>query len=74
MLKVAPQLEMTLVELMFIDTKYCQELESGSDIPTTLDWEKTPEVAQFLKVFKAFTLHISGSTSVTSNMYLGEVF
>ena len=68
MLKAALQLEVAFVEFEIIDAKYCEELEKGSGIPTNLDLEKTREVAQFLEVFKASTLRISGSIYVTSNM------
>lgn len=51
MLKVALQLEKAFIELGIIDSKYCQELESGSDILTPLDWKKARKVAQFLRSF-----------------------
>ncbi|XP_058725940.1 zinc finger BED domain-containing protein RICESLEEPER 2-like [Vicia villosa] len=73
MLKAALPLQIAFLEFEISDAKYCEELEKGSGIPTALDWEKAREVAQFLEVFKASTLRISGSTYVTNNMYLEEI-
>ncbi|MCI12514.1 elongation factor 1-alpha, partial [Trifolium medium] len=72
MLKAALKLEKTFDELEATDSKYRKELEKRQDVPTFLDWEKAREISQFLEIFKASTLHISGSSYVKSNLYLRE--
>nr|KYP46648.1 Putative AC transposase [Cajanus cajan] len=61
-------------ELEMQDKKYIEELEKGKGVPTFGDWEFVRGILPFLKLFYDATMRISGSSYVTSNMYMFEAF
>ncbi|XP_057734179.1 zinc finger BED domain-containing protein RICESLEEPER 2-like [Arachis stenosperma] len=56
------------------DKKFVEELNKGRGIPSIQDWDYAKSVLPFLEIFYDATLRISGSSYVTSNLYMKEVF
>jgi hypothetical protein len=58
------------------DARFVKELnkEKEKGVPTLEDWYYARSVLPFLKLFYDCTLHLSGTSYVTSNMYMKEVF
>ena len=61
-------------ELEFHDTKYANELGKGIGLPSYEDWEYVESILPFLNIFYEATLRISGTSYVTSNMYMLEIW
>ncbi|XP_012570906.1 zinc finger BED domain-containing protein RICESLEEPER 2-like [Cicer arietinum] len=59
-----------------VDAKYVKELsrDKGLEVPLSKDWDFANTVLPFLKIFYDSTMHISGSSYVTSNIYMKDVF
>ena len=60
-------------EFEFHDKKYANELGKGIGLPSCEDWEYVEATLPFLSIFYEATLGISGTSYVTSNMYMLEV-
>lgn len=74
MLAAALKHEKTFEELCFLDQKYVNELTSkGKGVPTQDDWKRVREILPFLKMFYDATVRISGSSYLTSNIYMFEI-
>lgn len=74
MLVSASKHERTFEELSFRDKKYVNELtKKGKGVPTEEDWKHINLIIPFLKLFYDATLHISGSSYLTSNIYMFEI-
>ncbi|XP_025661444.1 zinc finger BED domain-containing protein RICESLEEPER 2-like [Arachis hypogaea] len=56
------------------DKKFVEELNKGRGVPLFQDWDYAKSVLPFLEMFYDATLRISGSSYVTSNLYMKEVF
>ncbi|KAL4381415.1 hypothetical protein AHAS_Ahas04G0131200 [Arachis hypogaea] len=56
------------------DKKFVEELNKGRGVPSIQDWDYAKSVLPFLEMFYDATLRISGSSYVTSNLYMKEVF
>ncbi|RYR09074.1 hypothetical protein Ahy_B05g077134 [Arachis hypogaea] len=56
------------------DKKIVEELNKGRGVPSIQDWDYAKSVLPFLEMFYDATLRISGSSYVTSNLYMKEVF
>ena len=57
------------------DKKFCAQMaKSNGGVPLEDDWEYSRYVLPFLKMFYDSTMHISGSSYVTSHMYMKGVF
>ncbi|XP_015948697.1 zinc finger BED domain-containing protein RICESLEEPER 2-like [Arachis duranensis] len=56
------------------DKKFVEELNKGKGIPSIQDWDYAKSVLPFLEIFYDATLRISGSSYVTSNLYMKEMF
>ncbi|CAK8563416.1 unnamed protein product [Lathyrus sativus] len=66
--------ERTFEELGFPDKRYVNELtKKGKGVPTKDDWKHINLIIAFLKLFYDATIHISGSSYLTSNIYMFEV-
>nr|KYP36627.1 Putative AC transposase [Cajanus cajan] len=74
MSKVALKHQKAFEELEMQDKKYIEELEKGKGVPTFGDFEFVRGILPFLKLFSDATMRISGSSYVTSNMYMFEAF
>ena len=61
-------------EFGFHDTEYANELGKGIGLPSYEDWGYVESILPFLSIFYEATLRISGTSYVTSNMYMLEVF
>jgi len=70
MLDFAFKHKMGFVELEFYDTKYANELGKGIGLPSYEYWEYVESILPFLSIFYEATLHISGNSYVTSNIYM----
>ena len=60
-------------ELEFHDTKYANELGKGIGLPSYEDWEYVESILPFMSIFYEALMRISGTSYVTSNMYMLEV-
>ncbi|XP_012574105.2 zinc finger BED domain-containing protein RICESLEEPER 2-like [Cicer arietinum] len=62
--------------LEIADAKYVKELskDKGPRVPLSKDWDFANTVLPFLRIFYDATVRISGSSYVTSNIYMKEVF
>ncbi|XP_057761076.1 zinc finger BED domain-containing protein RICESLEEPER 1-like [Arachis stenosperma] len=56
------------------DKKFVEELNKERRVPSIQDWDYAKSILPFLEMFYDATLHISGSSYVTSNLYMKEVF
>ncbi|XP_052108077.1 zinc finger BED domain-containing protein RICESLEEPER 1-like [Arachis duranensis] len=56
------------------DKKFVKELNKERGVPSIQDWDYAKSVLSFLEMFYDATLRISGSSYVTSNLYMKEVF
>ncbi|XP_025670227.1 zinc finger BED domain-containing protein RICESLEEPER 2-like [Arachis hypogaea] len=56
------------------DKKFVEELNKGRGVPSIQDWDYAKSVLPFLEMFYDATLRISGSSYITSNLYMKEVF
>ncbi|KAI5424397.1 hypothetical protein KIW84_030547 [Lathyrus oleraceus] len=74
MLKGALKHNKTFTELEFRDRKYFNEMSKDKGVPRPEDWEHVELILPFLQIFHEATERISGSSYVTSNMYMLEVF
>jgi hypothetical protein len=74
MLKGALKHNKTFTELDFRDRKYFNEMSKDRGVPRPEDWEHVELILPFLQIFHEATECISGSSYVTSNMYMLEVF
>jgi hypothetical protein len=74
MLKAALIHKMTFMELEFNDQIYVDELNSNKGVPTLEDWERVELILPFLSIFHEATMRMSGSSYLTSNLYMLEVF
>lgn len=61
-------------DLELQDKEYVHELEKGKGVPTCEDWNNARLILPFLKIFYEAMLRISGTSYVTSNVYMLEVF
>ncbi|CAK8565346.1 unnamed protein product [Lathyrus sativus] len=74
MLVSASKHEITFEELGFRDKRYVNELtKKGKGVSTKDDWKHINLTIPFLKLFYDATVHISGSSYLTSNIYMFEV-
>ncbi|XP_050899177.1 zinc finger BED domain-containing protein RICESLEEPER 2-like isoform X2 [Lathyrus oleraceus] len=74
MLVSASKHERTFKELSFRDKKYVSELtKKGKGVLTEEDWKHNNLIIPFLKLFYDATLHISGSSYLTNNIYMFEI-
>ncbi|CAI8610764.1 unnamed protein product [Vicia faba] len=74
MLVSASKHERTFEELGFQNKRYVNELtKKGKGVPTKDDWKHINLIIPFLKLFYDATVHISGSSYLTSNIYMFEV-
>ncbi|CAK8563656.1 unnamed protein product [Lathyrus sativus] len=74
MLVSASKHERTFEELCFRDKRYVNELTNkGKGVPMKDDWKHINLIIPFLKLFYDATIHISGSSYLTSNIYMFEV-
>ncbi|KAG5553647.1 hypothetical protein RHGRI_011517 [Rhododendron griersonianum] len=71
MLATAIKFQKAFERLEDEDPLYPLELSDGC--PTTRDWDAAHYFADFLQKFYDATVHLSGSTYVTSNMFFNEV-
>ncbi|XP_050875203.1 zinc finger BED domain-containing protein RICESLEEPER 1 [Lathyrus oleraceus] len=74
MLKGALKHNKTFTELEFRDQKYFNEMSKDKGVPRPEDWEHVELILPFLQIFHEATERISGSSYVTSNTYMLEVF
>ncbi|KAL4337771.1 hypothetical protein AHAS_Ahas12G0143500 [Arachis hypogaea] len=56
------------------DKKFVEELNKERGVPSIQDWDYAKSVLSFLEMFYDATLCIVGSSYVTSNLYMKEVF
>ncbi|KAL4394253.1 hypothetical protein AHAS_Ahas02G0133500 [Arachis hypogaea] len=56
------------------DKKFVEELNKGRGVPSIQLWDYAKSVLLFLETFYNATLRISGSSYVTSNLYMKEMF
>ncbi|CAL5212803.1 unnamed protein product [Lathyrus oleraceus] len=73
MLKGALKHNKTFTELEFRDRKYFNEMSKDKGVPRPEDWEHVELILPFLQIFHEATERISGSSYVTSNMYMLDV-
>ncbi|KAI5422039.1 hypothetical protein KIW84_045478 [Lathyrus oleraceus] len=74
MLVSASKYERTFKELSFRDKKHVSELtKKGKGVPTEEDLKHINLIIPFLKLFYDATVHISGSSYLTSNIYMFEI-
>ncbi|WVZ09209.1 hypothetical protein V8G54_013739 [Vigna mungo] len=75
MLEASLKYKDAFVLLDMQDTKFGIEMaKSNGGVPLEEDWEYARSILPFLKIFYDSTLRISGSSYVTSHMYMNEVF
>lgn len=74
MLEVALQFKDAFDLLKMIDKQFCIELIKDSGVPLEEDWKFARLVLPFFKMFYDSTLQICGSSYVTCNMHMKEVF
>ncbi|CAL1412563.1 unnamed protein product [Linum trigynum] len=55
------------------DKQFQNELEMKSGVPDSCDWDSARRMMKFLEQFYQFTLKVSGSKYITSNLFLPEV-
>ena len=64
----------TFIELEFTDQQYVIEMSKEKGVPTLKDWEEVGSILPFLKIFHDATMRVSGSSYLTNNLYMLEVF
>jgi hypothetical protein len=74
MLNVSLMHKMTFMKLEFNDQQYVDELTRGKWVPTSEDWEHVELILSFLSIFHESTMRMSGSSYLTSNLCMFEVF
>ncbi|BAT85021.1 hypothetical protein VIGAN_04251200 [Vigna angularis var. angularis] len=75
MLEASLKYKDAFVLLDMQDKKFSVEMaKSNGGVPLEEDWEYARSILPFLKMFYDSTLRISGSSYVTSHMYMKEVF
>ncbi|WVZ25696.1 hypothetical protein V8G54_004240 [Vigna mungo] len=75
MLETSLKYKDAFVLLDMQDKKFGDEMaKSNGGVPLEEDWEYARSILPFLKLFYDSTLRISGSSYVTSHMYMKEVF
>ncbi|WVZ14298.1 hypothetical protein V8G54_011864 [Vigna mungo] len=75
MLEASLKYKDAFVLLDMQDKKFGIEMaKSNGGVPLEEDWEYARSILPFLKIFYDSTLRISGSSYVTSHMYMNEVF
>ncbi|XP_019184812.1 PREDICTED: zinc finger BED domain-containing protein RICESLEEPER 2-like [Ipomoea nil] len=73
MLDAAQKFERAFERFEEIDHNYKHELVLNGGTPKEEDWGNVRKVSKFLQRFYEFTLKVSGTTYVTSNVYFPEI-